>query len=372
MPVGELINSVLGPSQSTEVTQKVQLSPQQQELLNVQTQLAQLQLQYLQPYLQQQQIQLEAFQQAVPGGDLSQFYQQQFEFSQHSQQQQQELMDLQLENIKRGYAATPQQKELINKAIDAQLKSGEIDLNRFQEKSLDLLRTELAPSRGLRPTDTPIVNLGQNVAEEALRSYGQLETGLRGAGAQAELNFPLAVGQLQGSQAGFQQQLANQAVAFQQQLQQQAFANRLQLTGSAQATLGLQTPGGGAYGSNTQGTLYAPYQNLADIGKFIGGIGSAIAGSSRRFKENPQPVDGDEVLEKLEALDVELWNYKGDAPTQLHVGPYAEDVQRLFVGIASDGLTVNYNDLTGLLIAAVKSLSARVKQLEARRARSAA
>jgi len=110
---------------------------------------------------------------------------------------------------------TPEEERLINESLSLGLASGESDIRRFGEESLGFLRQELAPSRGLRPSDTPIVDRGQQVVEEMLRQQGQLRLGLGQQAAQARLQYPL------------------QRQTFQEQLRQQAFANRLAMTGQA-------------------------------------------------------------------------------------------------------------------------------------------
>lgn len=143
---------------------------------------------------------------------------------------QQELLDLELERIKRGGAATPEQLELIAGAAQSAIDKGQGDIEAFQQRSLDQLANELAPSLGLRPSDSPIIDRGGRVAEEGLRLAAGLAEGVRGAEFTARLNFPLAVEELFASQGQFQQNLAAEKEAFRQRLAQQAFANRLNLT----------------------------------------------------------------------------------------------------------------------------------------------
>jgi len=76
--------------------------------------------------------------------------------------------------------------------------------------------------------------------------------------------------------------------------------------------------------------------------------------SSRATKENFEPINKHEVLEKLADLEVEGWNYKTD-PAQRHIGPMAEDFNKAFPGANSDKY-INVGDATGALIASVQSL----------------
>ena len=147
----------------------------------------------------------------------------------------QELSQLELERIRAGGQASPEEIRLIDEATQQSLAAGESDISSFAQSQLGLLREELAPARGLRPTDTPILDRGGDVIKEAVRQQGQLATSLRGANAQARLQFPLQRGQVVGGQSLALQQ-------FQQSLREQAVRNRLALTGQV-AQLGLGIAG---------------------------------------------------------------------------------------------------------------------------------
>ncbi|MFZ2651285.1 MAG: hypothetical protein WA210_14380, partial [Burkholderiaceae bacterium] len=70
----------------------------------------------------------------------------------------QEIQDLSLqdtlERLRAGGGATPKEMAAIREAGDAAIKSGEIDISRFEGDALERLREEVAPSRGLRFGDT--------------------------------------------------------------------------------------------------------------------------------------------------------------------------------------------------------------------------
>ena len=87
--------------------------------------------------------------------------------------------------------ATPEQIRLIDEAIDAQIALGGSDIETATRRGLELLREELAPSLGLRSTDTPILDRGGRVVEEGLRQFSQLSRDARATGAEQRLNFPL-------------------------------------------------------------------------------------------------------------------------------------------------------------------------------------
>ena len=291
---------------------------------------------------------------------------------------QDELLQLELENIKRGGAATPTQIELIGQATELGIEAGESDIAKFQKDATERIAQELAPALGLRPTDTPVIDRASRIAEEAVRQQGQLVTGLRQAEATAKLNFPLAAQQLQSAQTQFQQNLAQSTQEFQGQLRNNAFLNRLRLSeGPQRFGLGLATGvsvpslGRSAQGSTTRtsgGGL-----GLSGIGSILSGVG-AIGGlfSSRELKRdpegmglsNPRSIDHEETLTEVEKLPVERWRYKeglglGDRD---HLGPYAQDVKESF-GVG-DGETISVIDAIGIGLSATKGLAERVHKIE--------
>ncbi len=283
---------------------------------------------------------------------------------------QEELLQLALDDIRRGGAATPEQIDLIQQAGDAALERAGVDIERFRTEGLTALREELAPSLGLRPGDTPILDRGARVAAEATRQGGQLAAGVRGAEATARLNFPLAQSQLLQSSALGQQNLAQATSQFQDQLRQAAFTNRLNLQSNVGGLgLGLATGVSVPFPGFQRGsTTSSGGFGLKEVAGLAGGAGGLLTGiaafSSRDLKTDKTPIDEDEVLEKVTNLPIEAWRYKEGLglTTEPHVGTYAEDFQETF-GLG-DGKTLNLMDTTGVLMASVKSLDKKVKRLE--------
>lgn len=131
---------------------------------------------------------------------------------------------------------------------------------------------------------------------------------------------------------------------------------------------------GNSSGANILGSQYnqqmsAYNADQAASGAFWGGIGSAagtLAGaaivSSKDFKENKQPIDG-EALEAVKGLPVESWNYKdGIADGGEHIGPYAEDFKA--VTGKGDGKSIPMQDMMGLQLKAIQELGIKVEKLE--------
>jgi len=80
--------------------------------------------------------------------------------------------------------------------------------------------------------------------------------------------------------------------------------------------------------------------------------------------DTPEPVDGQELLEKLAALPISTWNYKKDPPSVRHLGPMAQDFAAAF-GLGDSDTTINMVDANGVVMVAIQALYRRVKALEA-------
>ena len=247
-----------------------------------------------------------------------------------------------------GQVSSDYETGLINQAIEMALASGKSDIDTAFQESLDILKQNLAPSLGLRPGDTPIIDRGGKLALEATRQKSQLSRGLRGQQAQ-----------------------------FLQDLEQRSFANRAQLLGAIQGGgLGLAGLGGAG---NTLGALTAgrtaqsstsgfnPYQAAGGIGSLLYGaslfsnpitatgsgvLGAGLGFSSKEYKNRIGSVDIFKVLEGLKKLTIHKWKYKGD--TIEHLGPYAEDFKELF-GVG-DGKTIHIIDVMGVALASLKAM----------------
>jgi hypothetical protein len=128
-----------------------------------------------------------------------------------------------LEALRAG-TATPEQRDLISRTVENALKLGRSDIDRFTQEGLERVRDVLAPERGLRPGDSPILGLGSDIMEEGQRQYGNLVSSLRGFEAERLLNLPY--------ERGFP------ITQLQAELAQNAFTNRLNLAG-ATGSLGL-------------------------------------------------------------------------------------------------------------------------------------
>jgi hypothetical protein len=302
------------------------------------------------------------------------------------QSQLDQLFADEMERLQTGPNATPEQKALIGQIAEGRIESGKSDIQAALQESLGLLRSELAPSRGFRPEDTPIQDRGQVLARESLRLTEDLISQARQDQAQQLLEYPLAESQLRGQQfksisdIGTQQSQFGRGLGlslsqFQDQLRTNDLSRRLavgeqglQLASLGPTNIGQFTPpGASSYSVSGSKGENPDSRGGSSSGQFAQGIGSAIGAaiiaSSRKIKENKTKVDYSAVLEKLKSLDIERWNYTFD-PEQSHIGPYAEDFNQLFEVGVDDRISVV--DQGGVTFAAIKALLKRVEELEAK------
>lgn len=105
-------------------------------------------------------------------------------------------------------------------------------------------------------------------------------------------------------------------------------------------------------------------------GAYLSGGGTWTNGSSREFKENFQRLDGQDVLNRIDKLPMESWEYKGTG--ERHIWPCAEDFHEQFdVGvIKEDGTRDNEylaaGDVAGVALAGVKQLAKENRELRER------
>jgi hypothetical protein len=87
--------------------------------------------------------------------------------------------------------------------------------------------------------------------------------------------------------------------------------------------------------------------------------------SDRNMKENLEPVDSGDVLDKVSRLPILRWNAKGADPNVKHVGPMAQDFKAAF-GLGDDEKLISTIDLDGVSLAAIQALKKRNEELEER------
>lgn len=298
-----ILNPTTTQTQSNSVSA---MTPEELELIKLNTQLAQKQLaniDQLAPYQQQ------LIQQAIDQGNQQKQYtdalnaaispqqyadsaKAQFDYTNSLPAIQQQLLQKQLDALNLNGAATPEQTALIKDATDQAISAGTGDIDTQTKRGIGMIADELANSRGLRLSDTPITREATLLTSRAEDSKASLVRNLRAAQATSQLNYPLAVQQVQNQTSNNQQQIDAAAQQFQAQLQQQAQSNRLALMGQASSTgIGLAGIGGGSsalsalnssrLANNTTTNSTTPGIGLTQIGQAAGGIGSLISAGSK-------------------------------------------------------------------------------------------
>jgi carbon monoxide dehydrogenase subunit G len=98
-------------------------------------------------------------------------------------------------------------------------------------------------------------------------------------------------------------------------------------------------------------------------GAYLTNGGTWTDASSREFKENFEVIDEEELLAKVEKLDIKKWNYKGT--DEVHIGPIAEEFKALFeLGVKDDNQHISTLDGNGIALKSVQILNKKVGEKE--------
>lgn len=312
------------------------------------------------------------------------------------------LQDEDLYNLARSNLTGPSEESLgrIRGLADLATQTGLADLARFRDEGFESIRANAA-GRGLRPTDTPILNEFGDLAARTNQSAEQLIRGIRQSQIQQELNYPsIALGQI--SQAS---DLLNRRRQFESSLAQRAEAGRLGLgqyvrdttvglgTGQPQGARSVaihpdQAGGGGGLGSSLGGigqlagglgSLYGAVGGTGGLasgaGAVAGGVGSALslllpflALSDARAKTEIQDAEPSEILDKIRAYRFKYLDPAHGEGEQ--IGILAQELQEAGLGSAviegPDGLLrIDTRRLAGPLVAFAADLNKRLRALEA-------
>ena len=90
--------------------------------------------------------------------------------------------------------------------------------------------------------------------------------------------------------------------------------------------------------------------------------GGVTIASDRNLKENIQSISARDMLAKVIALPMNVWNYKQDSGKVKHIGPMAQDFKRLF-NVGQDDKTISTTDASGVAIAAIQGLNQKLSDL---------
>jgi hypothetical protein len=88
--------------------------------------------------------------------------------------------------------------------------------------------------------------------------------------------------------------------------------------------------------------------------------GALLLTSDRNAKENFRPVDTRAVLDKVMALPLSEWNYRGDDARSRHLGPVAQDFHAAF-NLGPDDKHIPTVDADGVALAAIQGLNEKIE-----------
>jgi hypothetical protein len=111
-----------------------------------------------------------------------------------------------------------------------------------------------------------------------------------------------------------------------------------------------------ATGGVTIYTSYNPLSHTYPSGATLAaGSSSWSTLSDRNAKEHFATVNGHELLDKLNAVSMETWNYTSQDRTIRHMGPMAQDFRAAF-GLGEDETRISTVDADGVALAGVQAL----------------
>lgn len=110
--------------------------------------------------------------------------------------------------------------------------------------------------------------------------------------------------------------------------------------------------------------FYTHSDNLTGV-ELASGAGAWSTVSDSTQKEHFETLDYQEVLRKLQSIEVSEWNYIAQADSIRHVGPMAQDFYAAY-GLGHNETSITTTDIDGVNLAAIKALAEQSKVLEAK------
>lgn len=299
---------------------------EENELIKLNTQLAQRQLQNIDQLAPFQKELLElsladlrrqgalsgAMDRAISPDDQAALARDEFDRAKRMGPIQDQILEMQMANM-RG-ELTPGQSA----AADAAIKAAHGDIDIATQEGIGLISDELANSRGLRLTDTPILREATLLSKAGLQQKASAAANIR---ASAMLQMP----QISSGIGLSQQNLASATQAFQADLRQRAFQNRMALTGQGSSSgIGLATLGGGAGASALHSLSGVRTQNFNNrtLTDDPMSIPRSIMGSDRRLKTDIVQIG------KLPS-GIPLYTFKYIGTDDEQVGVMADEVLKV-------------------------------------------
>jgi len=113
-------------------------------------------------------------------------------------------------------------------------------------------------------------------------------------------------------------------------------------------------------GANSLNAITVGTNASSGNGAFLSTGGVWTNASSRTFKDAFAAIDPINVLEKLAAMPVQTWFYKGNHDDGQHMGPVAEDFAKTF-GLGGNEKYIGTVDESGVALAAIQGLNKKVE-----------
>lgn len=113
-------------------------------------------------------------------------------------------------------------------------------------------------------------------------------------------------------------------------------------------------------GAGANGPISVGHDAGTGNGAFLSATGIWTNASSRTFKDAFAAIDPVAVLQKLVAMPVKTWFYKGNHPDGQHMGPVAEEFAETF-GLGSNEKYIGTVDESGVALAAIQGLNKKVE-----------
>jgi hypothetical protein len=112
------------------------------------------------------------------------------------------------------------------------------------------------------------------------------------------------------------------------------------------------TNAGSVFFISLQGTGGPEFKILSNGNAVL--AGTLTENSDVNSKQDIEPVDGRNILEKIAQLEVSEWSYK-KSPKTRHIGPMAQDFRAAF-GLGHTNKGISTLDSSGVALAAIKEL----------------
>jgi hypothetical protein len=134
-------------------------------------------------------------------------------------------------------------------------------------------------------------------------------------------------------------------------------------------TSGFTSSGNNMFSVRASGGTRILSNSSATVGVWLpSGSGSWTTISDSTLKTNIREVDYSAVLDKVAQLPVSRWNYSTQDESIEHIGPMAQDFQRIF-GVGDDDKHISTIDPDGIALAAIKALYEKSKEVDDLKAR---